>query len=184
MSNPLLDMLSGFGQPPNPDEERHAELTKKLHTDFALKGFAEIDKFIKGFCADLNGQYEAIAFVRQYLADACKLPDKIAAQQGLPVEVGRVLAQQVLPMIQYSIDDGANSVYGDPDIANQLFKEKVATKLMTDKEIEAVETELDEIEERLEAEPVPEVQLTDDPDDSPPPKNWGSLDPKNPFGLN
>lgn len=195
--NQQLKMLSGLFQSPSEAEIRIAELETQLNSDRACKEYAKIQQFIDSLVGDLNGKYEAYAFVRLYLRQMCYLGGEVAEEVGLPTNIATLLAAKCLPMVTWSIEDRAAKIAGNEEFMELLHKNSATKPFLSDEEVQKLSKELAELQDGLkhcdedqEATDgyydVPEKdkeapQQVQNPDFN---KKYGQLDPKNPFGLN
>lgn len=187
MNNPNLKALMNmFGGEQETDEvaDRINDLKVQLHRDYAIKAYTEIDEYINSMVADVNGRYEAHAFVRMYLKKACSLPKEVAELVSVPVQLGYILAHKLDPMVAYSNEDHYNTLLEDGEFVEELQRNAEPTVLLTEDERRALEKEIEDLNNLPPDEPAPAPQKVEDGLQPGYGEMYGKLDPKNPFGLN
>lgn len=147
--NDMMSMMFGGG--PSKEQVRLDEIERRLHNDQASKGYAEIQKFIDSNIKDVGGQFEAKAYVRVYLREACYLGSKVAEDLGTPPTLAALLTEKCLPLLVYALEDDADRAREDVRTSEFLQSTSKETPALTEHEINKLKVEAHELREKLKA---------------------------------
>lgn len=178
--------LFGGGEQ-SPQQQRLEEVENKLKDDIAIKEWQTVIDHVKSMLGDVRGQIEAVSFCRAYLAELVHLSDEVASEMGIPREVASILAYRVHKMATMSIEDRFNKIASNQGFMESFKEQAKSPTLLTESEVAELEAE------KLQLELTVAQQQEECPDcggdcgckdaeaES---EKFGTLNPKDPFGLN
>lgn len=184
--------MFGGGFQVSKEQERLDEIKATLADDRAKKDWENVLDAIYNLISDVRGQIEASAFCTEYLKELIPLAKTIADKHRIPTELAHILAFNVHSMFTTVVNERYEAITKDTEFMDRLTEVYINKPALTKEEIDQLEAEKATLEVTVSQQKEEDDQEDEDEDDEDEQDfkelkgddKFGTLDPKNPFGLN